>query len=170
MACSYSLMERRESGSVRIHRLVQDVQRSRLSSREAADAVKVVGAVLIAALPIVDVSSSSQKQVAPAIALLPHVAALQAAAAAMQQEGSVPPRVLELASFVHSWQGEYHIGVAMLHSVLEASKRVLGDEHPDTLTSMNGLASALTRAGQHAEAAAMYLNVWYLNVWYWLVH
>ena len=40
----------------------------------------------------------------------------------------------------------------MHRTVLPVRRRVLGEEHPDTLDSMNGLASALNAAGQHAEA------------------
>jgi hypothetical protein len=36
--------------------------------------------------------------------------------------------------------------------VLCASRRVLGEEHPDTLTSAGNLASSLSRQGKYAEA------------------
>ena len=35
---------------------------------------------------------------------------------------------------------------------LELRKRVLGDEHPDTLRSMNNLARFYSKLGQHQEA------------------
>ena len=43
--------------------------------------------------------------------------------------------------------------------MLELRQRVLGPEHPDTLTSMNNLGAALDSSGQHAEAAAMHKQV-----------
>jgi hypothetical protein len=39
---------------------------------------------------------------------------------------------------------------------LELSRKVLGPEHPDTLMSMIGLASALSRQGKHAKAEQMH--------------
>jgi hypothetical protein len=38
-------------------------------------------------------------------------------------------------------------------TALEARRHVLGEEHPDTLDSMDNLAFALDDAGRHAEAA-----------------
>jgi hypothetical protein len=39
--------------------------------------------------------------------------------------------------------------------VLETSKRVLTDEHPDTLISMHNLASTLQSQARHEEAHAL---------------
>ena len=41
-------------------------------------------------------------------------------------------------------------------TVLEMRQQVLGDRHPDTLTSMSNLAAALQGMGQHAEAAELH--------------
>jgi len=38
---------------------------------------------------------------------------------------------------------------------LEGSEKVLGPEHPDTLTSINNLRSVLSRRGKYEEAEAM---------------
>ena len=38
-------------------------------------------------------------------------------------------------------------------AVLDIRQRVLGPEHPDTLSSMSNLAKRLESMGQHAEAA-----------------
>ena len=43
----------------------------------------------------------------------------------------------------------------MHRETLEVRRRVLGEEHPDTLRSRNNLASALGAAGRHAEAAEL---------------
>ena len=48
----------------------------------------------------------------------------------------------------------------MYRTVLSVRRRVLGEEHPNTLTSMHDLADAvLCAAGQHAEAVEMYRTV-----------
>ncbi len=53
------------------------------------------------------------------------------------------------------------IGLArkLLEKVLEARKSVLGREHPDTLTSVNNLASVLSRERRYDEARHMHLQV-----------
>ena len=47
----------------------------------------------------------------------------------------------------------------MYSTVLSVKRRVLGEEHPDTLSSMNNLACALRKAGQYAEAIEMHRTV-----------
>ena len=49
------------------------------------------------------------------------------------------------------WKEAEGLGV----QVLEARERVLGQEHPDTLTSMNHLASILKSQGRDDEAVAL---------------
>ena len=44
----------------------------------------------------------------------------------------------------------------MLRRTLEVRRRVLGEEHPSTLTSQGNLALALRAAGKHEEAAEMH--------------
>ena len=49
---------------------------------------------------------------------------------------------------------------ADLHEkVLEARRRTLGDEHPDTLSSMNNLAETYRALGRMKEAAALHEKV-----------
>ena len=43
----------------------------------------------------------------------------------------------------------------MLREVCAAEQRILGPEHPDTLTSRSALATCLEAAGKRAEAAAL---------------
>ena len=52
-------------------------------------------------------------------------------------------------------QGD-HAGAQQLHErVLETMRRVLGDEHPDTLISMNNLANTLSIRGDHSGAQGL---------------
>ena len=44
----------------------------------------------------------------------------------------------------------------MYQRALGARERVLGGEHPDTLTSVNNLASLYARQGRYAEAEPLY--------------
>ena len=57
----------------------------------------------------------------------------------------------QLASSL-SGQGKHAEAEEMEREVLAVRKRVLGAEHPDTLTTASNLASSLSRQGKHAEA------------------
>ena len=50
-------------------------------------------------------------------------------------------------------QGKYVDAERIQREVHGVRKRVLGAEHPDTLTSASNLASSLEDLGKHAEAA-----------------
>jgi hypothetical protein len=49
-------------------------------------------------------------------------------------------------------QGHYSKAAELNEAVLEIKKRLLGEEHPSTLISMNNLASTLYHQGQHTVA------------------
>ena len=57
-----------------------------------------------------------------------------------------------LSSVLAGEQGDYAGARQLEERVLEARKRVLGEEHPDTLTSMNNLARTLADQGDYAGA------------------
>ncbi|KAI4152241.1 MAG: hypothetical protein LQ340_003034 [Diploschistes diacapsis] len=52
--------------------------------------------------------------------------------------------------------GKYEEAEAMYRRALEAREKVLGPEHPDTLTSANNLGSVLESQGKYEKAEAMY--------------
>jgi hypothetical protein len=53
-------------------------------------------------------------------------------------------------------QGKYEEAKAMHQRALMARERVLGAEHPDTLTSVSHLGLVLKRQGKYEEAKAMH--------------
>ena len=60
---------------------------------------------------------------------------------------------------VSSRQGKYE-EIEETHGQEPAlTERVLGKEHPDTLTSMKNLASVLSRQGKYGEAEEMQVQV-----------
>ncbi|UEM21100.1 toll/interleukin-1 receptor domain-containing protein [Skermanella mucosa] len=66
------------------------------------------------------------------------------------------------AAMLLSWLGRFNFergayanAEADYRRTFEASKRLLGDEHPDTLTSMNNLAETLRAQGDHGGAWAL---------------
>ena len=56
-------------------------------------------------------------------------------------------------------QGRYAEAEQLCREVLADRRRVLGDDHPDTLTSPATLAWLAARRGRHAEAEALYRQV-----------
>ncbi|KAL1607816.1 hypothetical protein SLS60_002754 [Paraconiothyrium brasiliense] len=52
--------------------------------------------------------------------------------------------------------GRYRAAESAYRQLFEREVEVLGREHPDTLTSMNNVAAALTNRGKYAEAEAMH--------------
>jgi eukaryotic-like serine/threonine-protein kinase len=52
--------------------------------------------------------------------------------------------------------GEYNQAVSAFEETLRLRKAALREDHPDTLTNMNGLASAYQYAGRRAEALPLY--------------
>ena len=54
--------------------------------------------------------------------------------------------------------GRYERAEPQLEAALETRKRVLGDEHPDTLSSMNNLAVLYWNQGRYDEAEPLYLE------------
>ena len=53
------------------------------------------------------------------------------------------------------YQGKYEEAEQMNRRALEGYEKVLGREHPDTLTSVNNLASVLRYQGKYEEAEQM---------------
>jgi len=53
-------------------------------------------------------------------------------------------------------QGKLDEAAAMKREVLEKRQRILGDEHPDTVSAMNNLASTLGDQGKLDEAVESY--------------
>jgi tetratricopeptide (TPR) repeat protein len=59
-------------------------------------------------------------------------------------------------TFADSNQGKYAQAETLASQTLEIRRRVLGPEHPATLTSMNSLASAYSLEGKYAQAEPLF--------------
>ena len=59
-------------------------------------------------------------------------------------------------------QGGYKEAEAMYRAIWEIRRRpdVLGEEHPDTLTTRNNLALQIGKQGRYQEAEAMHRAIW----------
>ena len=69
----------------------------------------------------------------------------------LERENSSVPDMLATSLSV---QGKYPEAEALQRQVLEAQERVLGPDHPHTLTTKSHLATSLSRQGKHPEAEA----------------
>jgi tetratricopeptide (TPR) repeat protein len=59
-------------------------------------------------------------------------------------------------AFVLSEQGKYEEALQTYQENYETEKRVLGPEHPDTLTTRNNMAGVLYQQGKYEEALQAY--------------
>ena len=57
-------------------------------------------------------------------------------------------------------QGNHAEAETLFGKVLEVRRRVLGNDHPDTLTSMNNLAQVYDDEGKFADAGPLFVHVW----------
>ena len=60
-------------------------------------------------------------------------------------------------------QGRWKEAEELFVQVMETRKRVLGEEHPDTLTSMNNLAFTFKAQGHNDEAVSLMENCFQLR-------
>jgi Tetratricopeptide repeat len=56
----------------------------------------------------------------------------------------------------HTDLGDYRVGRALSEDTLARYRRVLGDDHPDTLRSANGLANTLHALGDQQTARTLH--------------
>ncbi|WP_050777808.1 tetratricopeptide repeat protein [Micromonospora sp. ATCC 39149] len=90
--------------------------------------------------------------------LLPHVDALvsQTAAHATDSDRVAQAYLLNATSLFLLNQGNLPHAIAYLKQALTDRRRVLGNDHPDTLTSVNNLAYAYDSAGDLGQAIPLY--------------
>ncbi|EED14425.1 kinesin light chain, putative [Talaromyces stipitatus ATCC 10500] len=70
--------------------------------------------------------------------------------------GSLRRGLSDVLTGLERTQGKYERRKTMHRRALEARERVLGPEHPDTLTSVSNLGLVLYRQGKYEEAEAMH--------------
>ena len=82
----------------------------------------------------------------------PHAEALFARGSSMDATAHESSEMGLAAAFLASAQGDYAGARSLEERVLEATTRVLGEEHPDTLMSMSNLAATLAEQRDYAGA------------------
>jgi hypothetical protein len=146
-----------------VHRLVQSVVRAGLSPRDqqhwAAAAVRLV----TAAFPQ---GSNEVTKWRACARLLPHALSVVEHAQTLDVEPEMTaPLLLEAAFYLWS-RGQHRQALTLEEQALAGYRRVLGEDHPDTLESMNNLAVTRRNLGDlqgarslHEQALAGYRRV-----------
>jgi tetratricopeptide (TPR) repeat protein len=139
----YSLVTVTE-GSLTVHRLVQTVVRDGLSVPRQQTWADAALRLVSSAFP----SPSDEVATWPARArLLPHVLVVVDHAQALDVEAETAARLLnEAAAYLRS-RAQYQQARQLQEPALASFRRVLGDDHPDTLTAMNSLGESRRHLG-----------------------
>ena len=142
----YSMVTPAAGGSVSVHRLVQAVTEDQMPAGLAEEWRQAAAALIEAALPDDTASPGSWPVFA---ALLPHAhAALTDNSAGMAQ----------IANYL-AFSGSYAAARDLQRQALDARERLLGPEHPDTLTTRHNFANWTGQAGDPAAARDLYAEL-----------
>ncbi len=146
-----SLALRVEADSVQLHRLVQAILRSR-SAGEAAEPDMAVAVVRLLRASDPPDPWNNPGTWPEWRQLLPHVLAATDASRALDHAGDDVAWLLDEAATYLLTRGEPAASLPLVERALELRRGVLGEDHPDTLTSANHLARNLRALGQYEAA------------------
>ncbi|MGH3837292.1 MAG: FxSxx-COOH system tetratricopeptide repeat protein [Pseudonocardiaceae bacterium] len=141
-------LARVQTGSLQLHRLVQAILRAR-SSSEADLAVTAVRLLRAAVPPDSWDNPGTWPQWRR---LLPHALTATDAGRALDDAAADVAWLLNETARYLLTRGEPMAGLPLIERALELRRGVLGEEHPDTLTSANNLAANLRALGQYEAA------------------
>ncbi|KAH8746822.1 P-loop containing nucleoside triphosphate hydrolase protein [Hyaloscypha sp. PMI_1271] len=156
----HSLLQRQENrATYSMHKLVHAWGSDRLLQKEKWDGANVfcTGAFQLLFEAVLNCVKTPEAK----LRLVPH---LRENFDAIQKPG----RVIGIDSFTDELEyigdflsnaGQWQDAGAVQRKVLDDRQRILGEEHPDTISAMNDLANALGNQGQLDEAAKMHEEV-----------
>ncbi|MET8148727.1 tetratricopeptide repeat protein [Actinoplanes sp. NPDC049668] len=153
LLASYNMI-RRAAGTVGVHRLVQAVTRNTQVVADTAEAVQEQAVqLLVAAIP--DDPINNVQGWPRWNALLPHIGALAGNLSTNHQFVAMLD-IQDRAATYLQFQGQTNAAIAEFEKVLADTRRVLSEDHPDTLASRHNLAFAYKAAGRLREAIDEY--------------
>ena len=149
----YSLAEGSGQGETfTVHSLLQAVERHELkASGEEVSTLEAVQGVFVA---YADEPSWEPESRALWDVLMPHAEALRGHLGARGMDGRT--EVLWRMGNAYWRRGDYRNAVPIYRECLEIEERVLGTEHPATLSSVNNLAFLLKSKGDYTAAEPLY--------------
>jgi tetratricopeptide (TPR) repeat protein len=145
-------------GHLSVHRLVQAVTRTPdpADPHRTLDAIDRARATATAQLKAAVPADRQNPAHWPAWrALLPHVEALAACTTAQTDTFNTVRLLNETAAFMRG-QGLLYRAIALLERSLASCRRILGEDHPGTLTSRNNLAMTYQDAGDLTRAIPLF--------------
>ena len=148
----YSMIRLEAGDSFSVHGLVQAVERHQVGADDQSGLLERTVNLLVAWAP----ADASKFENWPAWkVLLPHAEALWER---VRDNADVRPnpRFLNSLGLFQLSQGLYTAAELPLRRALEAFERVLGAEHPNTLSSVNNLAFLLETKGDYGAAEPLY--------------
>jgi tetratricopeptide (TPR) repeat protein len=139
--------------SLIVHRLVQTVVRSSLSSRKQRSWAAIAVRLVAAAFP----RDCDRVATWPVCALLlSHALAVVDHAQTFRIESKPSARLIYEAGLYLWSRGQYQQALMLHEHTLRTFRRVVGGEHPETLVSMNNLATTLQALGDLQGAHYLY--------------
>jgi tetratricopeptide (TPR) repeat protein len=131
----YSLVTVTED-ALMVHRLVQSVIRASLNPAEQQHWTGVAARLIKAAFPSGNIEVAAWPACA---ALLPHVLAVVDHGEALEVEAETIALLRMEAGFYLWSRGQYRQALTLHEQALAGRQRVLGGDHPDTLTTLNSV-------------------------------
>jgi hypothetical protein len=150
----YALVIRRPAESaLDVHRLVHDALRKRLKAEgRLQERMQCTVTQLLRVFPNDNHSNRSKWR-----RLLPH--ALHVLSHSQNDDNKERLDLAWKCGMALYSDGRYNVAEELGVQVMETTKRVLGDEHPDTLTGMGNLASTYMNQGRWREAEELNVQV-----------
>ena len=151
----YALITRRPAESaLDVHRLVHDALRARLQAQgQLQHWTQRVITQLVQVFPNCDHSNRSKWR-----RLLPHALCALSHSQTDDNDKKRPDLVWKCAMSLYD-DGRYKEAEELFVQMMQTSKRVLGDEHPSTLSSTANLASTYWNQGHWAKAEELFVQV-----------
>ncbi|MBD2162889.1 tetratricopeptide repeat protein [Calothrix membranacea FACHB-236] len=151
------LLQPKGEGIYQLHPLLREFFQDKLTGLEQAEEFKrsFCGVMVAVAEDIPETPTIQQiKDVAPAI---PHLVEVADNLIEYVSDEDLYWVFTGNASFYNS-QGLYDKAAPWLEQCLEATKKRLGEEHPDVASSLNNLASLYESQGRYSEAEPLYIQ------------
>lgn len=153
-ARSYSLLSRQaEEQTLSLHRLMQIMLREQVGKDEQRAWLQRVVVALNAAFPEFDHEAWRQCE-----RLLPHVQVVADALADQEAEPELAELLRKAADYLRE-RAQYERAEPLYQRALRISERVLGPEHAQVASSLNGLALLYSWQGKYEQAEGLFQRV-----------
>ncbi|WP_420629247.1 tetratricopeptide repeat protein [Candidatus Leptofilum sp.] len=144
----YSLIQQTE-GALTMHRLVQDVARSRMGAERVRD---WLGAAIDLLCKAYHYDHSKMETWAAVNDLIPHLTIATELAAQLGGQTENAAYLNNAVGHYVKLRGSYAAAMRFYEQALAIRQQVLGDDHPDTAQSLNNMGLLLNDIGHLAEA------------------